>query len=86
MASQVSLLLTKELDAKGVRELTSRIIENYDLFEKLQKVIDSKIEEAISSQVDPNSFEKPAWSEYQAYLNGQVKALRDIKTLLKLRD
>lgn len=83
---QLSLELTRGLSKEDSVKLTEQINHNYPLFERLQEIIDARISEITKERISKSTFESPAWSENQAYLNGKELALTDLKTLLKLRD
>lgn len=82
----VSLAWTRGLNADDAEALTKRLVLNEDILDKIKGFIDEKIAIARSTQLSKKSFEVSAWSEYQAYLNGQQSALEELKTLLQLRD
>lgn len=82
----LSLLWTKGMTASEAVELTKRVVEQEDLFKKLEKIIDEKIQESVDLQIGNKGFDNAAWAYHQAYLNGQLNALTAIKTVIKLRD
>ena len=85
-SKSLNLTWTKLLSKADAEKLTEQILTNYSLFERLQEILHARISEITKERISKSSFEAPAWSEYQAYLNGKEAALSDIVTLLKLRD
>lgn len=82
----ISLLWTKGMTTEEAIELTKRVVEQEDLFIKLEKIIEEKISESVTAQISNRGFDNAAWAYHQAYLNGQLNALTAIKTVIKLRD
>jgi len=83
---QLSLVWTKTLNPEDVEKLISQAHEDYLIIRRLKEIIAEDIENLRKKALSETAFDKPAWSEYQAYLNGQQKALIDLQTLLTLRD
>lgn len=56
---------------------------NKDLFRRLDTILDKITEEELSGSIGLEDFDKPNWAEKQAYRNGKLAALKNIKTLLE---
>lgn len=69
-------------DTVGKDKFSSRLKENRDLFERLSVLLQKKNEENTRKRISTASFEKPAWSEYQADSNGYERALTEVLSLI----
>lgn len=70
-------------DEKLIKEFSQRLLESKDLFQRLTGLIETLQSENAKSRVDKASYEKPAWSEYQADTNGYERACLHILEYLK---
>ncbi len=84
--NQLSSAWTKSMSPAEAIELTKRVMEQEDLFKRLEVIIEERIKASVDAQLSNRSFDNAAWAYHQAYLNGQLFALTDIKSVIKLRD
>ena len=64
-------------------EFSKRLLVSKDLFKRLTELLDTMSKDNIKSRVDKNSYDKPAWSEFQADANGFERAIMQVQQLLK---
>lgn len=65
------------------KEFNSRLLESKDLFKRLTDLIEIKKEENSKARTALSSYDKPAWSEFQADTNGYERALTEVLEYLK---
>ncbi len=82
----MSIKWTIDLGPEEAVELTKRLVEQEDLFKRLEKIIDASIKESTEATINSRGFDNPSWAFHQAFLNGQLNALTAIKTVIQLRD
>jgi hypothetical protein len=70
-------------DEKIKKEFIQRLLENKDLFSRLAELILIHQYSNNEKRISLTSYEKPAWSEYQADANGYERALNDVLNYLK---
>lgn len=82
--SQLSKKWTSHLnDEVQTKEFRQRLLESRDLFRRLTDLVEILQNENAKSRVDKASYDKPAWSEYQADTNGYERACNHILEYLK---
>lgn len=74
---------TSNLSEEQREEFTKRLLISKDLFRRLNELIDVLQKDNNKSRIDKGSYEKPAWSEFQADANGYERALSNIQQLLQ---
>jgi hypothetical protein len=71
------------LSPEQQKEFRERLLEAKDLFQRLFELVEVKVETNSSERRRKSTYDKPAWSEFQADSNGYERALTEIKELLK---
>ena len=75
---------TSDIQDKRLKEeFVKRLLESKDLFQRLYELTEVMREDNHRSRVDKYSYEKPAWSEYQADCNGFERCIDQIQNYLK---
>jgi len=75
---------TSNLTKKEQREeFNLRLLESKDLFLRLKELVEVKVKENTKARIALDSYNKPAWSEFQADTNGYERGLTEILSLLK---
>lgn len=64
-------------------EFSKRLLIAKDLFLRLSELIEIKNKDNNKARISKSSYDKPAFSEYQADANGYARALEEIQQLLK---
>ena len=70
-------------DPVQIKEFQQRLLENKDLFQRLFELIEAEHKENRRTRISKDSYEKPAWAEYQADSNGFERALSKVQDYLK---
>lgn len=68
---------------KEQEEFNNRLLEGKDLFQRLGQLVEILKEKNQSKRISSDSYNKPAWSEFQADANGYERALTEVISLLK---
>lgn len=74
---------TSNLSETEREEFVKRLLISKDLFKRLDELIDNLQKDNNKSRIDKSSYDKPAWSEYQADTNGYERALKTVQQLLQ---
>ena len=61
-------------DKEQIKEFQQRLLESKDLFQRLFELIEIEHKDNRKTRVSKESYDKPAWSEYQADSNGFERA------------
>ncbi len=80
---QLSLTWTSKFEKTKAREIEKRILENKDLFSILDEILEEMLLENKKSRNKKDSYEMPAWSEFQADANAVERTVDRIRHLLK---
>lgn len=70
-------------DKDKKEEFSSRLLAAKDLFQRLGELAETMKDENSKARTALSSYDKPAWSEFQADANGYERALTEILLLLK---
>lgn len=79
----MNLKITKGLENQRKKEIKEAWIASHTIRERLREVLAEELDEIIREASRKSTFEKPAWSEYQAYNLGEQEALRKIINILE---
>ena len=60
------------------KEFNSRLLSSRDLFQRLTELVEIKKEENAKARTAVGSYDKPAWSGFQADHNGYERALTEV--------
>lgn len=71
------------LNDEQSKELKQQIKESRLVLERLAELLQNKLDDNVKAARKNVSFEKPAWSEYQAYQLGAQEQLDNIIKLIK---
>lgn len=71
---------------EGKEDFESLLKSSRLVLDRLSEIIKEDIELSLRKQRDEGNFSKPAWSEYQAYLLGEQKALNKLLSIINLKD
>lgn len=74
--------LLSGIDEKDQEEVIQSFRSSLRFREQLIKVLSTKIEASRKESITKSSYDKPAWSEYQADNNGYERAVREVISLL----
>ena len=78
---------TSHLTTEGEKEsFRLSLRNNGGVLHRLRHILDQKADVARSEATDKLSFDKPDWPNYQAYLMGQLSALKQVDQLLEFLD
>ena len=64
-------------------EFNKRLLISKDLFQRLKDLVEIMQKENSKARIAKTSYDKPAWSEYQADANGYERACSDVLEYLK---
>lgn len=67
---------------KEKEEFVKRLLESKDLFRRLNEICEVMRKSNNQERIEKSSYEKPAWSEYQADANGFERAIDKIQNYL----
>ena len=65
-------------------EIEKRLVQNSDLFERLDEILEKLIDENSRRRRSKKSFEKAGWSEFQADCNAVERTLEEVRKYLKI--
>lgn len=74
---------TSGLPKEQQEEFSKRLLVAKDLFKRLSELLDTMSEDNTKARISKTSYDKPAWSEYQADANGYERAIVQVQSLLK---
>ena len=69
---------------KGV--MKARIMESHDVLTQLTILLNEDLYKSYADMAATSSYERPAWSEYQASKLGEQKYIRKMIDLLKIEE
>ena len=69
---------------KGV--MKARIMESHDVLKQLYSLVESDLLTSYAQMAKEDSYQKPAWSEYQAHKLGEQACLRKLLELIDIED
>lgn len=67
-------------------EFHKKVLTKQEVYDIMRTYIQDQIEMARRKQISEESFEKPNWSEYQAYQCGMIKALEKVLETIPLTE
>ena len=68
--------------AKDKEILKGKIIASREVFEREKEIVESWKEKEQGKVISEDSFDCPNWSHKQAYINGKLKAYKEMLDLL----
>lgn len=71
-------------DEEQLKELAELILSSTRIFSEVEKIIDNMIESKHKLNVSMSEYDKPSWAYKQADTNGYLRALNEIKKLIKI--
>ena len=74
---------TSNLPKDKQEEFSKRLLAVKDLFQRLSEIIEVKNKDNTKARIAKSSYDKPAFSEYQADANGYARALEEVQQLLQ---
>ena len=67
-------------------EFRERALANREVFELLRDILQEELDASMREQRKKEHYLMPAWSEFQADMNGEQRALRRVIDLLPLKE
>ena len=75
-------LLSLSLNEEEQTKLRMQYGNSEFLRAKYKELIDDKLRQLLNEMTDFNNFDKPAWSNHQAFLLGRMQAYKNILDIL----
>lgn len=74
--------LTRGLQGSELEAFERSYQNAHTVLDRISEVLQKEMTSLIKEEDAPERFENPNWAYYQAYMNGQRKAVRDLINLL----
>lgn len=85
MTKVISSLWTQGLSEKEAASFKEILLNSRLFTERLSVIIDNQIRALEGEEVSSEHFNKPDWAVRQAFILGQKRQLRDLKTLFAFK-